>query len=86
MGENIRSYKRQIIALQNEFSEATDDEIKASLLKELRKLSSRRNRMSNVYRYCHVAYSEIRGTPRSRIEKHTPNAKMLDERRLASLK
>lgn len=86
MGENIRICKRQIIALQNEFSETKSDAVKVTLLKELRKLCSRRKRMSNVYRYCHVAYSELRGTPREKIEARTPRAKALNETRIASLK
>ncbi len=86
MGANIRSYKRQIIALQNKFSKAESDAVKASLLKEVKKLSLRRKRMSKIYRYCHIAYSELRGAPRERIESRTPKAEALNEARIASLK
>lgn len=86
MGENIRSYKRQIVALQNDLSETKDDETKALLRKELQKLSKRQNRMKTVYRYCHVAYSELRGTPRSKIEQNVVRAPALSEGRISYFK
>ena len=44
------------------------------------------NKLSNHYRHMHIAYCELRGTSRGKIEQNVPRAKELSENVIKTLK
>ncbi|MEI7558880.1 MAG: hypothetical protein WCJ45_09220 [bacterium] len=86
MASRIKFFKGQIFDLQMRLN-LTKDQEKIKLIKqELKSSYLRRRELANIYRHSHVAYCELRGIFRERIEKHTPRAKPLLESYIEELK
>jgi hypothetical protein len=85
MAENMRKYKKDIIAYQQELITTENDERKNKLKGLLETVGELRTNVSKNYRHLHVAYCELRGTSRSMIEKKNRLAKPLDQKLIDQL-
>jgi len=79
MASNVRKYKKDIVGYQKELIVTKDDKRRNDVLSLLKTVSELHTNVSRNFRHLHVAYCELLGTHRSRIEQKTVRAKPLDQ-------
>ena len=78
IADNLTIYKRKKKDFQKELSFAKNEETKKFILGEFPDWIRKINKLSNSFRYMHIAYCELRGTSREKIEQQTPRASTLN--------
>ncbi|MFA7298762.1 MAG: hypothetical protein WC010_03915 [Candidatus Absconditabacterales bacterium] len=75
IAKNITIYKRKMKSFQQDLSKMKNDISKDSVNKSLNDYNKKTRTLSNSYRHMHIAYCELRGTSRNKIESKVRTAK-----------
>ena len=86
MVSNISTHKNKFKCFQQDFSLVKTAEIRDVMRKALQDYVQEITKLRINYRHMHIAYCELRGTSRDRIEKHSPRAEKLSENVISTYK
>lgn len=82
----ITNYKVEIKLLQRDYAKVQTTTAKMALSGRLMECFKKIKKLSNDYRHMHIAYSELRGVKRTRIEGKTTRAEPLQEEEIVGFK
>ena len=86
IANNITTYKKQLKSLQKTFDDGKNDEFKEHIHGQLKVCNQTVLNLRSDYRHMHIAYSELRGVGRSKIEGKNTTAKALSEEQITNFK
>lgn len=70
IANNITTYKKQLRDLQKSFDKGKDNDFKEHVHGQLKVCNQTIINLQSEYRHMHIAYCELRGTTRDRIEQN----------------